>query len=369
MVKKVRCALLLLIVFFVFSGFNKGQDPSKTQCLDCHADMKAALGKKYLHYPFEAKQCDACHNAATFGFTEQGAALCTVCHRDFVKEGEKAGEKAIVHAPIDQCTTCHNPHSSDNPTLLVEKIPNLCFTCHEGMPAGEKPKSVHPPYEVGECFNCHNPHTSPNRALLIEKPSELCSKCHDTTDSAFQKAHLNLLEKDADCLSCHNGHFSSNKGLILANGHPPFTEGMCDSCHAPSEGQKGVKLVATGTQLCLTCHADIDARLKAKFPHLPATEDCLNCHAPHATPNKSLLTETGAKLCARCHSDTLTQPQGAKIHPPFSDGQCVQCHNPHGSEFTGILGDSEKELCLKCHSKIKEQLEKNHPHTATEQGC
>ncbi len=363
--KNVCGFFFLLGVFFVFSGFNVEHDPTKTECLDCHADMKEALQKKYLHYPFESKQCDACHDPETFGFTEQGSAICTVCHRDYAKEEEMKS----VHPVVDECTTCHSPHSSEYPTLLLDRLPDLCLMCHEGMPAGERPASVHPPFEDGECTTCHNPHTSPNRALLVEKPWDLCTGCHDVTDEAFNKAHLNLLSEGTDCLSCHKGHFSSNKALILENAHYPFSEGMCDSCHVISEGEKQVKLVAVGSQLCTVCHSDIEELLKSKFPHLPAEEDCLNCHGPHATPNSSLLIEPGVGLCSRCHADALVPPEGARLHEPFSNGQCVECHNPHGSDVPGILAGPEKETCFKCHSEIAKQIQEQHPHTAVEQGC
>lgn len=363
------CGILCLsALFLVLSGFNREGDPSKTECLDCHDDIKAVLDEKYLHYPFEAQQCDACHDSETFGFAEEDAGLCTVCHRDFLAEEEK-----VVHAAVEDCLNCHNPHASKNATLLVDRPPELCYSCHEGLPEDEEPASVHPPYEDGECLTCHDPHISANRSLLVEKPPDLCANCHDPDDADFNSIHLNLLAGDADCFSCHEGHYSTNESLILANAHYPFSEKECDSCHVISEDQTKPGLAAVGAKLCTECHTEIEELLESKFPHLPAEDDCLNCHGPHATSESSLLVETGADLCANCHDDSpASEPafqEEVHLHPPFSDGDCMDCHSPHGSDNRGILAESEKDLCLGCHSEIDEALEADHPHSAARQGC
>jgi predicted CXXCH cytochrome family protein len=351
--------VFLFLGFVTLSGFNREGGPSDIDCQECHDEMSKALDERYVHYPFEMKQCDACHDAEKFTLTEQVPDLCTVCHRDF--QSEKGKE---LHSAAEDCTNCHNPHASKYQYMLVESVPNLCLQCHEPLPSGETPKSVHAPVEAGECDSCHNPHASANKPLLRQQPSELCGGCHDLADPDFAKAHLNLLKKDSSCLSCHRGHYSSNESLILENAHYPFAEKMCDSCHDSSAPGK---FTASGSQLCLNCHADIETLVQSKFPHIAASEDCLGCHGPHATSKKSLLLETGEKLCGQCHD--LTHEENAVLHPPFADGECTECHNPHGSANEGILNGAQSELCLNCHTDIREQIEERHPHTAVTQGC
>lgn len=363
--KKIAILFFLLIIFTILTGFNRKQDPTKTDCLDCHTEIKQVFDQKYLHYPFESKQCEACHDATTFRYTEEGARLCTVCHRDF--EAEK--EKNIIHAVTEDCTNCHNPHASNHATLLSDQVPDLCYACHEGLPSEERPLSVHSPFEGGACMDCHDSHISPYRALLLEEPKELCSQCHDSGAAAFQKAHLNLLQEGTDCLSCHKGHYSSSRGLVLENAHSPFSEGMCDSCHEFSYEKGKSVLTAYGAQLCTPCHSDIETQIGSKFAHLAAEEDCLNCHGPHATGERSLLLESSPKLCKNCHAESFVSAPDARQHEPFSSGQCGDCHEPHGSENKGILLSVERELCLECHSETAEQLGKDHLHTALLQGC
>lgn len=357
--KTISKILFLLIGFLVFSGFNRDNPTSEQDCLDCHDNIVKALHERYVHYPVEMKQCDACHNPDT-SLNEQVPELCTVCHRDVREE-----KGAVLHPVADDCTSCHDPHGSKNSALLIEKVPDLCLSCHEGIPEEPKPESVHAPVEDGDCGTCHSPHSSPNTALLKQKPAELCAECHDTTDADFNKKHLNLLKADSRCLSCHQGHSSSKKSLLLENSHLPFAEGMCDGCHDAEQR----RLIASGSELCTTCHGDIGELLQGKFPHVAAAEDCLSCHAPHAASNKSLLVATGYDLCAQCHEEAIAPSEGKEAHQPFSRGQCSECHNPHGSEYKGILSGTEIDVCLKCHVDVKEEIEKRHPHTAVTQGC
>jgi len=362
---KIKAFLFMLIIFFLLTGFNQEGDPSKRECLDCHDDIKSALQEKHPHYPVEAKQCDACHDAETFGFVEEGRGLCTVCHRDYAGEAEGKG----IHEVIQDCTNCHNPHASANPTLLIDRIPSLCFSCHDNALDEKKPLSVHMPYEEGECLSCHKPHISPHRPLLIEQPWTLCGACHDYAEADFKKTHLYLLKEGVDCLTCHKGHISSNRKLVLDRSHSPFAEGMCDGCHELSgEGEPAV-LTADGVTLCIQCHPGIEENLKSPFIHYPADEDCRSCHDPHGTVNRANLLETDPDLCARCHAELMVQENRGQIHSPFSDGECTGCHNPHGSANSGILSINEKELCLQCHTQISERLQNSHPHTAVLQGC
>ncbi len=64
-----------------------------------------------------------------FGTTETGSKLCYNCH-DASKL--KAGG-SVEHNPFKEgeCLTCHNPHTSENPKLVLKKMNALCFDCHK----------------------------------------------------------------------------------------------------------------------------------------------------------------------------------------------------------------------------------------------
>ena len=156
-------------------------------CLGCHADI-AELAKKPVHHqPAFGEACGTCHNAHG-GEREkllraEGNALCLACHgpdnsakydkeKDlytlFDGKGELPGDYfklnkvpvlplrygvghpieghpvSDVKDPTDiskvrlklNCMTCHQPHSSANPDLLVKDQKNgtaFCATCHKNL--------------------------------------------------------------------------------------------------------------------------------------------------------------------------------------------------------------------------------------------
>jgi predicted CXXCH cytochrome family protein len=68
---------------------------------------------------------------------------------------------------VDDCTSCHDPHHSDNNALLKKALPALCLDCHDQKDlaavkghAGTGDKS---------CMDCHDPHVGTDVNLL--KPS------------------------------------------------------------------------------------------------------------------------------------------------------------------------------------------------------
>ncbi len=67
-----------------------------------------------------------------------------------------------VHAPYAarQCSACHDPSNSYS---LVKEVPDLCLSCH---PRKDLSK-IHA--TVTDCLSCHSPHESETRALLVLK--------------------------------------------------------------------------------------------------------------------------------------------------------------------------------------------------------
>ena len=42
-----------------------------------------------------------------------------------------AGPFVFEHAPVrEDCVSCHEPHGTNHPRLLTQKLPNLCWNCH-----------------------------------------------------------------------------------------------------------------------------------------------------------------------------------------------------------------------------------------------
>jgi len=224
-------------------------------CLDCHGQLNTP---KHIHPATEGgKDCATlCHlqaDPARHQFAappEPIVSLCLECHQDDFKD-------TVVHGPVasGDCVACHDPHASDEPKLLREPIPALCWRCHDkgqtdaaGIPLPPtKPlfenskATLHPPFAEGGCNDCHRPHASAEARLLTaafpaglyqafsKTAYALCLNCHDAeafseprteTATAFRNGNLNLHQRHVDkekgrsCRACHTPHGNEQPHLI-----------------------------------------------------------------------------------------------------------------------------------------------------------
>jgi len=126
-------------------------------CYSCHAEQKADFQKPFRHRVDEGLiKCTDCHNAhGTLRDRQVRSApnqdlICVKCHSD------KRGPFVFEHEPVrvEGCPTCHTPHASAYPRLLLTaRINTLCLQCHAQIPVG-----VHGPQNAyrSTCIICHN---------------------------------------------------------------------------------------------------------------------------------------------------------------------------------------------------------------------
>lgn len=156
----------------------------KADCAVCH---KSKIMAKYLHGPAEMKECTSCHGwsvekkAVTVESGVPGA--CYVCHDDKQKQVENS---PVPHPVASECLTCHSPHGTENMHFLKVNTYTLCKSCHEDQkmnhPVGRHPLrfTLLKNGEEIACSTCHNPHGSENE-MLFKLPGgrlEMCSQCH-----------------------------------------------------------------------------------------------------------------------------------------------------------------------------------------------
>jgi predicted CXXCH cytochrome family protein len=326
-----------------------------TNCVLCHmphgSETQRLLAGKRLHPPFAEGSCEACHRAP-FGnrvrFRSRGEKLCTACHGDKM---DPAPEGGSFHPALNGergrpgCVSCHSPHMSDRPRLLLKSSPTLCGDCHPPILAAAKAPSGH--YPAGEdCLTCHQPHKAPQRKLLDESPPDLCLMCHDPEE--LQTIHMGRDPSDFVCTRCHTPHGSGNPKLLAENVHPPILDG-CDICHETLSYDE--QLEGGESALCLLCHDDIgELADNAPFPHFALEVGrCADCHNPHASPQEHLVKSPGAGPCVECHDDKLPEA-GEKLHGVIELVGCRACHEPHGGERERLLRKKPPELCLSCHA-------------------
>ncbi|GAB4539325.1 MAG: hypothetical protein Fur0020_08250 [Thermodesulfovibrionia bacterium] len=156
-------------------------------CYNCHD--KAGFENKVVHAAV-SMGCTSCHNPHSSKNTKlllsEPPELCYNCH------DKTAFSKKVVHVPVEggMCLSCHTPHSGEVETLLLKRLNGLCGECHLSQTgshviAGIGKKTTHPidkvpdpkrPGKEMSCVSCHNPHSSDIPTLFQQE--RICRRCH-----------------------------------------------------------------------------------------------------------------------------------------------------------------------------------------------
>lgn len=387
---------------------HAGMNAEALACTDCHSGHSSNnenLLSQRTHAPFGSGDCETCHSQpdesgnVTF---EEGMGpnqSCAFCHDDIIAKTELSHPHPAVSA--DNCTDCHDPHSSQNRALLVSREGELCAQCHDGM-LTEGGLTPHLPALLGDCTGCHDVHGSENTALAKATDSKLCLDCHEefaagldtatTVHAAIDECTLchqphegqtaSLLRADPSTL-CRDCHEPDQEALMATSGHQPYLTANCIGCHQPHYSNTAHLVRGGGPSMCLTCHPDVERYTTMTYPHPPATEDCQTCHAPHYSKDApSLLVAHEGELCETCHDYDALNLNAEYVHTPASDGDCGGCHNPHGANQEHLvsgrvqkinvngqmvgqlprLGDKTSDLCYLCHDDLVEKFRQEGTH-------
>ena len=205
------------------------------------------------------------------------------------------------------------------------------------------------------------------------------SDAHTLAEHPYIEA--NEIRSDT-CLKCHpdkqGGKFT----------HAAVDSG-CEICHlaTSAKGKTSITLIATGGELCATCHDATDAGSQKAHHGQPfATSRCTECHDPHGSDRPKLINnfvhqpfadnqcdschrapregkvdvnEGGKRaLCYTCHEDMQKQVESSKSqHPVFqTTDTCTVCHSPHASRVPRLLRSSQGQVCASCHEKSTEPV-------------
>jgi predicted CXXCH cytochrome family protein len=116
----------------------------------------------------------------------------------FAKQGAKGGSQ---HPPYveKKCDDCHDKTKENG---LVGPRTEFCFICHAGFVKGT---NIHGPVAVGDCLSCHEPHTSNHPSLLKTAKTDLCLMCHKEA-RLVQGLHDKARAREMECLDCHDPH-------------------------------------------------------------------------------------------------------------------------------------------------------------------
>ena len=216
--------------------------------------------------------------------------LCFSCHPSVAT----LSGRAVQHNPFayDNCTACHEPHSSSFMPLLLNDQPPLCYGCHPSIRNDFLQASYHPvgTEQLG-CADCHDPHAADYSALLIAQDNDLCYTCHTVTPDRHSTMVPLTGQEQLLCMDCHTPHGSAY-APILRDSNP---------------------------DLCLSCHPCMQSHWN-QHPVTPAYYD------PVAKTGLTCSIDL-----SRSSRDTVWL-HDSELPYPF-DGQCLQCHTLVGIDY------------------------------------
>lgn len=225
----------------------------------------------------------------------------------------------------------------------------LCLGCAWLATAGAAPSKGRSGVSVNgsQCVECHE---TESRAHSYHGD---CASCHKEAEAHAKAEKPKSVKISAtetsQCLTCH---VKDNRRMNFTFSDHHRAGIQCKDCHgihAPKVARVGVSMEKAGKEvaLCATCHQDVMARLNMPSRH-PVKEGgltCNGCHEPHGSQRTTLASKT--EQCTTCHQ-RVRGPHVFEHSPVVED--CGNCHNPHGSPNRFMLNVAQPMLCLQCHS-------------------
>lgn len=203
-------------------------------CLDCHLTLKPTVSNFLRNeHGLNNVACTDCHSVHT-AHTQQNLlrasapALCYDCHNEVRSQFNRPYHHK-VHEGLMNCTDCHDQHGgytgmtsglTANIRQLASSTGNWesCFECH----ADKQGPFVfeHQPVRIDGCGSCHTPHGSNNPRLLIRSEQRaLCFECHTTTGGdpgpGAPSFHQQQLPWYQSCTTCHKEIHGSNQSPVF----------------------------------------------------------------------------------------------------------------------------------------------------------
>jgi DmsE family decaheme c-type cytochrome len=228
-------------------------DQEKVGCESCHGP-----GKQHAE-----SGGDELGGLITFGRKSKTSvtarnASCVSCHQNSARLQWTGSQHESRNVG---CTDCHAVmhETSERSSLKKQTVLETCASCHQQRKA-QTLRSGHMPLgeKKMECTSCHNPHGSANpKLLLASSTNETCFSCHADKRGPFMWEHPPVVE---NCANCHDPH-GSNQPKMLKISRPR----LCQQCHGGASGHPtGPKSLAVTGDLvmllnrqCANCHVDI----------------------------------------------------------------------------------------------------------------
>jgi predicted CXXCH cytochrome family protein len=176
------------------------------RCADCHEQITQDFGSSTHSWiqgsgPNAIEVgCESCHGAGSV-HVESGGAFhtivnpgrspdtCFTCHQDKPGEFRLPHRHPVLEGQVS-CRDCHSPHSGDmipGGGLALASQNETCATCHSAQFGPHV--FEHEALREG-CTTCHTPHGSVNPKMLVARNNNLCMTCHAQQQVADGRIHI-----------------------------------------------------------------------------------------------------------------------------------------------------------------------------------
>ena len=264
--------LAVLVSFVTFSSFGQEKKVQKAgfvgseTCEGCHQETYDGFKKTDPHWKIlvdEEKGCESCHGPGEKHANSEGkegfdlsfktsdaharSEACLSCHQK--KNSLFQSLRSVHKVSSVACNECHQSHAAKvTKSLLKQKDPDLCFSCHGEVKAKFYLPNNHRVIQGAlKCSDCHTPHGSRNRASLRKMnrfDTDVCFNCHPEKRGPWVFEHG--VQKFEGCNVCHYPHGSPNRFLLIrrdvrtlcieCHGQVHFPKFSCINCHNQIHG-------------------------------------------------------------------------------------------------------------------------------------
>lgn len=244
--------------------------PEWQGCEACHGPGKAHVDAMEDAAGDPAKEKAALEKNQIFNFKGVPASeisqRCLSCH---VYGEEHSNFARQSHSTNNvSCIDCHSPHHAQADYLLVQKQPQLCYSCHGEVRANFSQPFHHRVNEgLVQCSDCHNEHGGflANQLRSTASQDAVCFKCH--VDKAGPFVYEHAPERTEGCVACHTPHGSPNPRLLKLS----QVNLLCLQCHTFTGTETGAPGIpsfhnqSAKYQACTMCHPMIHGSNTNRF--------------------------------------------------------------------------------------------------------
>jgi len=249
-----------------------------------------------------------------------GAETCKSCHEESYKSFETTAhwKTMLGGGAAKGCEACHGPGKAhveaggDKGKIFrfagadPGEVSKRCLSCHEyGEEHANFGRSQHNVNSVG-CTACHSPHHAKEaRYLLVQKQPELCYSCHTEIRQDFQRPFRHRVEQGLiACSDCHNQHGGFlTKGLRATAAQ----DQVCFKCHADKAGPFAFEHEPVKTEGCVACHSPHGSTNPRLLKRAQINLLCLECH--------TLTQDAGAPPIPTFHNQSQKYSACTLCHP------------------------------------------------------